>query len=254
MGYRRFGKVIEKVLIVARLVRARRINRDYSDSSKRVFDSGCGRGEFLKQLAKYGWEAHGSEVRGVISPSEMDPKVTLHIVDVTNPNPLANFQNESLSLISSFHNLEHLDDPIGFLHFAQYALKKHGFLIIEVPNIASFQANLAKESWIHLDTDNHNFHFSNETLRNALALSKFTIQSFRTFSIQYGVFGLIDSFCAKILRIESPFDLFQRESFLGKLFAALMCLILFLPCLLAEALLSQFGKGGVCRVVAKKST
>ncbi|MAG69221.1 MAG: hypothetical protein CL471_02810, partial [Acidobacteria bacterium] len=95
---------------------------------KTCLDIGCGSGEFLKILREYGYdEVFGVDIK---SYSEMDYKT--YIGDF-----LALDINRNFSVITMWHVLEHLKNPLEFLRKAYDLLERTGLIVIEVPIIDS---------------------------------------------------------------------------------------------------------------------
>jgi SAM-dependent methyltransferase len=93
-------------------------------------DVGCGRGEFLRQLARSGYAVRGVEPS--VGLSEFAAKTAG--VAVMNCKLEDAIISEPVDFISSTHSLEHMDHPQAFLATALNLLKDDGVLFVEVPN------------------------------------------------------------------------------------------------------------------------
>lgn len=93
-------------------------------------DVGCGRGEFLRQLARSGYAVRGVEPSVGLSKFAANTagvavlNTTLEEAAITEP----------VDFITSTHSLEHMDHPQAFLATARNLLKDDGVLFVEVPN------------------------------------------------------------------------------------------------------------------------
>ncbi len=65
------------------------------------------------------------------------------------------------------HVLEHVPDPVGVLSELGRRLTPQGRLLVAVPNVEAYQAEVFGEHWIGYDMPRHLWHFSRDTLRRA---------------------------------------------------------------------------------------
>jgi 2-polyprenyl-3-methyl-5-hydroxy-6-metoxy-1,4-benzoquinol methylase len=127
---------------------------------KTILDIGCGTGAFLNACKTNGWVVEG------IEPSESAREFAKQNYDL-NINPedrLATFANNSFSIISMWHVLEHvhlLNDRIEEL---KGLIKKDGTIIIAVPNCDSRDADYYSEFWAAYDLPRHLYHFTPNTM------------------------------------------------------------------------------------------
>lgn len=257
LPYRRFNNPLEIVLKFARLWRAFLINLKFRAivGELNVFDYGCGRGEFINFLKKKGWKTLGCEVN---ERSALEAKsLGLEVLFPKNEGEivLLRYPKNSISLITAIHVLEHLGNPKDFLFASRESLSKNGYLLIEVPNILSLQSQISGLRWVHLDVINHRFHFSLNSLINLLDESGLVIESVRMFSIQYGVFGMIDTLSIQLLRgRESCWSRISKKgNYLINILTLLEISVLFFPAFVLEAFACYKKRGGVLRIVAKNA-
>ncbi len=96
--------------------------------NKNVLDFGCGNGSFLKKLKE-------EKIAASLHAIEPNKK---HI-DFLNyeflwHKSIEEIENNSLDIITMFHVLEHLPDPLAILNRLKSKLKSGGKIIIEVPS------------------------------------------------------------------------------------------------------------------------
>ena len=96
-----------------------------------VLDVGTGYGFFLNELTQMGIKASGVEI------SSERRKIAETVT--TAPVLDANFLDEAVEIgkfdiVTMFHVVEHLADPIGFCKSALKYLSDDGYLVVEVPN------------------------------------------------------------------------------------------------------------------------
>jgi len=154
------------------------------------------------------------------------------------------------NLITLFHVLEHLPEPTALLaELTQANLDRNGILLIEVPNIKSWQARLSGSRWMHLDVPRHINHFSParlEKFMNALAFEPVR-KSF--FSFHLGVLGMTDTLL-KLFGYKKNIIVELKKS---KSKARFIPVLIVLPfAFMLEALASLFQSGGVIRMYLVK--
>jgi 2-polyprenyl-3-methyl-5-hydroxy-6-metoxy-1,4-benzoquinol methylase len=135
----------------------------------RVLDVGANRGAFALEL-KSGYPK--AKIIG-IEPDE-------RVVGAWNGKPGftwlharledTRLENEGFDLIYSCHTLEHLKSAREALIAHRAALAPHGYLFLEVPNVAIIGSNDIVEEFF---LDKHLYHFSSRTLARLLSLTGF---------------------------------------------------------------------------------
>ncbi len=155
----------------------------------RILDVGCGKGLVLAELAKLGWTVQGTELDAVSASVALSLGVTV----ATQALECCRFEPQSFDMITFFHSLEHLPNPILVLRAAQRLLKPNGLLVIEVPNFASPYARMFKGDWFHLDVPRHLSHFDPGSLRHLLSLSGLDVSVCSTTNAMYDAYGALQS-------------------------------------------------------------
>jgi SAM-dependent methyltransferase len=89
----------------------------------------------------------------------------------------------SYDVITLWHVLEHLPDPLVGLQTLRRALEPNGALIVEVPNLAGSDARRLGPDWIHLDPEFHVSHFTASSLAGALEKADFEVRHRETLSL-----------------------------------------------------------------------
>ncbi len=130
-----------------------------------LLDIGCSSGAFLQTLKGTSWQLHGIE----ISETEAERARTLAAAEVFTGDPLkAPYQSSTFDIITCFHLLEHVYDPMTLLARIHAWLKPGGFLYVIVPNVASWEALLFRSFWYGLELPRHLFHFTPSSLQRAV--------------------------------------------------------------------------------------
>lgn len=225
----------------------------------RALDVGCGDGSFLVGLGGLGWEVLGTEV---------DPRVAATAQErlgdrvVVGEIEALEAPARELGLVTFWHVLEHLPRPGEALARARERLRGGGLVVVEVPNLASWQARLGGQAWLHLDVPRHRYHFDPATLRQvALAAGLEPVSSRTPFSLDLGVYpgfqtvlaglGLGAFLFTDVLRPGRPGWWRRPEGLLHLALAPLFALIAPIA-IAAEAIAALAGRGGVVRAVFRR--
>jgi 2-polyprenyl-3-methyl-5-hydroxy-6-metoxy-1,4-benzoquinol methylase len=152
------------------LDRFSRIEPLINDSSI-CLDAGSSSGEFVYLLRKKGYDAQGAEANepyAEFSRKELGVPVSI--------SPFSQFKpKEEFDLITMFHVLEHLENPVQDLsHLGRY-LRIGGRMIIEVPNI--LYPDMAFSNKWH---PGHLFSFTEHTLPSLMKVAGFDVVRCKT--------------------------------------------------------------------------
>ncbi|MFN3821747.1 MAG: class I SAM-dependent methyltransferase, partial [bacterium] len=133
--------------------------REWIPPGGRVIDIGCGTGEFLNAI-KNDYQVAGVEPEEQAANFGRDhyriPIYTGTIDDL--PQDLA------ADLITFWHSLEHIPQPVEDLIKALKHLKPQGKVLIAAPNCSSWDARIYQANWIAWDAPRHLYHFTPVTL------------------------------------------------------------------------------------------
>ena len=239
------GTIFEKIIDFENR-RILRIIEKLTEKGK-ILDFGCGKGKFLKIFKIAGWGTFGIETS---VPRAEYAKKNYNLNIDTQLYFQGKINGGPFDVISLFHVLEHIADPINLLkNIIRDNLNDKGILVIEVPNFDSLQSRLAGNNWLHLDVPRHVNHFTELRLISVLNEMKFQIIRIEYFSYINGLQGMLNSI----------FNLFgYRKNIISELkfhrkFSLLLAIILTLPfALIVEICASIFKKGAIIRVFAHR--
>jgi SAM-dependent methyltransferase len=95
----------------------------------------------------------------------------------------------SFDVVVLWNVVEHLDQPVGDLKYAQRLLKDGGWLVFSVPNLESLERGVFKDYWVGWDLPRHLYLFSQPTLKEILEATGFQLVAKRCISTSYSVLG-----------------------------------------------------------------
>ena len=126
----------------------------------RLLDVGCASGRFLRQMGAVGWQLSGIEYDGAAAKKARSIGADIFVGDPTQ----APFADQAFDLITAFHSLEHMPDPLRVLTRMIDWLALGGLAIVEVPNVAGLGARLFGPYWSGFDLPRHLVHFTPATM------------------------------------------------------------------------------------------
>ncbi len=147
--HRRISRIYEQYQLLS-------IINKYHDI-KSILDIGCDKGFFLDEARRLGINVAGVE----LSESARNYCATIGL-DVRHS--IDEFDSKFDAVIMS-HSLEHFFDPKEILTKIYDKLNSKGLLIVRVPAFDSPWSRIAKSRWIWFQPKNHNFHFTQKSLR-----------------------------------------------------------------------------------------
>lgn len=130
----------------------------HPNSNGKLLDFGCGAGHFLRHMQKHNWQVDGVEI------SEHARLSAQTLVHKTIHSSLDTLQ-ETFDLITAWHVVEHMPDPVTTLHELREHLNPSGHLVIAVPNHLSADAKHYRSHWAGYDVPRHLMHFSQKTMK-----------------------------------------------------------------------------------------
>lgn len=136
-----------------------------------ILDIGCGTGLFLKTASHYGFDVYGIDVSQTAvnnAKEEFGVEADKKLISQLDPGHM------KFDVITMWHVLEHLINPVDELLYVRNLLKDDGILIIEVPNLNSIKFKLSGGKW---KGGNHPLYhrsfFTSRTLRKLLKRTGF---------------------------------------------------------------------------------
>jgi 2-polyprenyl-3-methyl-5-hydroxy-6-metoxy-1,4-benzoquinol methylase len=207
----------------------------------KVFDVGCGAGISLDSFQALGWETSGIDISLEAVEVARSKGHTISLGDLCT----AGLPEASFDVVLMSHVLEHMPSPRLALSAIRRMLRLGGYLIIEVPNLATFWTLIFRQRSWNWDLPRHFYHFTAETLRRLLDTAGFEIIKLRTkgtanYLLQSIAVSLLEKGVTNSLGdVGSPSEILQDEKLRNALAP------------LAE-MMAQRGQGNLLRVVARR--
>jgi SAM-dependent methyltransferase len=111
----------------------------------------------------------GWQVAGIEPDAEAAQKARRYSDEIYTGDVLtAPFAIGSFDVVTMFHVLEHVPDPVAVVRRTLEWLAPSGLLIIEVPNAGGLGASVFGRAWSGLDLPRHLSHFTPDTLANVV--------------------------------------------------------------------------------------
>ena len=158
----------------------------------RLLDVGCGEGAFLHLAKKRGWQIAGTELSTYAARRASNIlEADIFCGELFD----ADYPEKHFDVVTLWHVLEHVRDPVKYLFEVRRVIKSDGLLVIAVPNVndlvMQFAYRLIRGRKMKLysreDREVHLYHFSFETLVKYLRKAGFNC-------LRYGPdFGIVET-------------------------------------------------------------
>lgn len=159
-------------------------------ASGRLLDVGCGSGAYLARVHALGWTVCGVEPdAGACAIAREVFPADVHCGTLDD----APWPPQSFDVITLWHSLEHVAQPLPVLRAAHALLKHGGLLMLEAPNWNSAQRRVFGRRWFHLDLPRHRLHFTARTLERYLDEAEFVNIRMGTVASTVGVSGSLET-------------------------------------------------------------
>jgi SAM-dependent methyltransferase len=130
----------------------------------RYLDVGCGSGSVLGVAQALGWQVAGVEVDEAAARKARRFSPRVHAGDLLG----APFAAGEFDVVTSFHVLEHVPDPVAAVRRMLEWLDRDGLLVLEVPNAGGLGARLFGRAWSGLELPRHLSQFTPATIERVV--------------------------------------------------------------------------------------
>jgi len=164
----------------------------------KIIEIGCGKGAFLELFTKNGYDIIG-----------FDPAYEGNNCNVIKTYYSEKYSDLNADFIILRHTLEHISEPLKFLHQIAKANRYKGLIFIEVPD---FDWIASKKAFWDIFHEHCNY-FTKQTLKNLFSISK--CENVFNGQYQYIIANLSDlknsEFCTNINLLPISYDFFRNE-------------------------------------------
>lgn len=141
--------------------RLRRLEAALPAGRHRIFEVGCGDGNFLAFLRASGWKVHGSEYDAETAALvRRRHGIEPFVGDVADEVP----PGAPFDAVAAYHVLEHVYHPAEWLRAVRRMLAPGGALHLQVPNHASLTRRLTGRAWASVMFPQHVYFYTPDTL------------------------------------------------------------------------------------------
>lgn len=168
----------------------------------KLLDYGCGVGGFLQFMSSKNWDVYGVE------PNQKAQAFANKQLPNRISSTLSEIEISEFDTITLWHVLEHVENLNQTLDSLYSKLKPGKFLLIAVPNCASYDAKYYQEHWAAYDVPRHLYHFTQETMQ--LLAKRHRLQLLKTIPLK------LDALYISILS-----EKYRNGSFLNGIFQGL---------------------------------
>lgn len=138
----------------------------------RLLEFGCASGSFLHRMAALGWYVEGIEVSEKSAGLARQYGYQVHVGLLEDTPP----PSSPFNLIVGWMVLEHLHDPVkGLMKLREWATDD-AYLVLAIPNLASWDFRIFKTRWYALQLPCHLWHFTPQTVSNVLSTAGWKIE------------------------------------------------------------------------------
>lgn len=140
-------------------------------TGKKIFDIGCGGGDFLSIVKKLGADVYGADFNEKVINFARQTKNLDNLTAISSFDELKKYEPQKFNFVTAFEIIEHLDSPLVFLLQVKELLEIGGVLVLSTPNRKRCFVN--KDSFDY--PPNHLIRFSKESITYLLEMVGFKI-------------------------------------------------------------------------------
>jgi 2-polyprenyl-3-methyl-5-hydroxy-6-metoxy-1,4-benzoquinol methylase len=144
-----------------------------------ILDVGCGRGWFLEQARKRGWNVYGTEY----SEKAIEICEGKGISMKQGELDAAKFDGVEFDVVTSFEVIEHINNPNEDLSEIHQLLRKGGLFYLTTPNFNSVMRYYLKDQYNVIDYPEHLSYYTKKTLTKTVEKNGFKKVKFLTTGI-----------------------------------------------------------------------
>ena len=142
----------------------------------RLLDFGCGGGSYLARMTRQGWKVVGLDTSADAAQGVRE-ELGLEVFEGTLPHP--SLKPQTFDVVTMWHSLEHVHEPLKVLGAAYELLAPGGQLLVAVPNVDSWPYRLFGREWFGLDLPRHLTHFDPRSLSAMVRAAGFRVTALK---------------------------------------------------------------------------
>src|ERR1051326_1677660 len=159
-------------------------------SGLELLDVGCGSGTLLGLLKRQGFHVRGVDFSAEASAiAKRDNGVDVAVGSLEE----VHFPDQSFDVVTLFHVMEHVTNPRQVLNEVSRILRPQGVVILQVPNIESWQFKMFGAKWYGLHIPRHVVDYSKNSMLKLLGDSGFVPTRIRHFNFRDNAPALVSS-------------------------------------------------------------
>ena len=155
-----------------------------------VVDVGCGGGLFARMLRERGAPILGLDNSPEAAKIAWKNNGVAVVCGDFASSPIA---RGACAMVTMFHVIEHVYDPVAYLRTARDLLRPGGRLILQAPNASSWQFLVFGEYWNGIDVPRHLVDYRQKDLENLLDYCGFDVVRRKHFSLRDNPAGFASS-------------------------------------------------------------
>ncbi|MBN2808897.1 MAG: class I SAM-dependent methyltransferase [Deltaproteobacteria bacterium] len=127
----------------------------------RLLDIGCGGGKYLLAMQRLGWRAEGVEFNAGAVQTCRQSGLDVFLGELHD----ARFADNSFSVVTARHVLEHVAEPVAFVAEIFRILAPGGLMVLKTPNSKALARKWFGSKWFPNEVPRHLILYSPENLR-----------------------------------------------------------------------------------------
>ncbi len=174
----------------------------------KLLDVGCGSGTLIGLLKSRGFEVLGVDTSEEASrAADRESGVRVIVGELME----AGFREGEFDIVTLFHVMEHVTNPREVLRHVLRILRPNGAVVLQVPNIDSWQFRWFGAKWYGLDIPRHVVDYSLKAMVKLLEDSGFSVVRVRQFNLRDNAPALISSLFPMLDPLSRPIRLRRRN-------------------------------------------